>query len=77
MLLAAHLSTPAPPLVCNRASAGDFVFMSDNRTLVFTTLTEDTHRPDKVGLGVWDGMLGGLQPVCSLPCAVDESPGDP
>lgn len=40
--------------------------MSDNRTLMFTTLTEDTHRPDKVGLGVWDVMIGGRQPVCRL-----------
>ncbi|KAI3425089.1 hypothetical protein D9Q98_008467 [Chlorella vulgaris] len=31
-----------------RLCVGDMVWLNDNRTLLFTTLTEDTHRADKV-----------------------------
>jgi oligopeptidase B len=47
-----------------RASAGDFVFMSDNRTVVFTTLTAATHRPDKVW---WFDLDAAAAPVGKRP----------
>lgn len=49
-----------PPATC-RACAGDAVFLNDSRTLLFTTQTEDTHRPDRVWwLDV--GRSGARQP---------------
>lgn len=44
-----RLKHPCIPLYAYRSCAGDFVFLNDNRTVLFSTLTSDTHRPDKVG----------------------------
>ena len=33
--------------------AGDFVFLEDQHTLLFTTLTTGTRRADKVGFCCW------------------------